>query len=398
MILSDFQRRHQDGKVRLTCKVHWEDAPRDDHELFIEVDADREAMLSDTADAFLIGNLAPAAYHRERRIYVDGVVCPILLRNLETTVPYFAWNFPSHPRLELSASELDDRPVRRPSVAAQCFTGGVDSYAALIMERKYISEDDPRYTKMGILIFGLEQDDPERYQYALDDAMHAARELDLELLSVSSNIYLHYRAEDAKRNWELWLKVFMGSALAAHGHALSNGIGHLNIASSVHFVKELPPRFGVNPMIDERFEGRRLSVSHIGESFSRFEKIAMIAEHPIMMKHLRVCNQFKRFEPGRVNCGRCEKCVRTMLHLDLAESLQKTCVFGGASITPEFVESTVKIKHEFLVSIYQEIADQYNSKGQQEISDAIHRRIRAYQRSKSNLTRIRKGIRRRLPF
>lgn len=51
--------------------------------------------------------------------------------------------------------------------------------------------------------------------------------------------------------------------------------------------------------------------------YQRMEKIALIADNPVVQKYLNVCS----FETK--NCGRCEKCLRTITALDLMGKLGK---------------------------------------------------------------------------
>ena len=48
---------------------------------------------------------------------------------------------------------------------------------------------------------------------------------------------------------------------------------------------------------------------------TRMQKLEMIADHPVVQEHLNVCSH------GKVNCGRCTKCKRTLLNLDILGKL-----------------------------------------------------------------------------
>jgi hypothetical protein len=52
---------------------------------------------------------------------------------------------------------------------------------------------------------------------------------------------------------------------------------------------------------------------------TRAEKVAFISEHEIAMEWLRVCYK----DPDAYNCGRCEKCIRTMIGLRAADALER---------------------------------------------------------------------------
>ena len=59
-------------------------------------------------------------------------------------------------------------------------------------------------------------------------------------------------------------------------------------------------------------------VVHCAGRDTRLEKIRAISSEPLVQRHLRVC--WKNVA-NHLNCGRCEKCVRTMLALDACGTL-----------------------------------------------------------------------------
>lgn len=69
-------------------------------------------------------------------------------------------------------------------------------------------------------------------------------------------------------------------------------------------------RVGYSPYVDGRYSAGGQSIVHDDIEVTRFEKTARIAQSPVALQHLRVCWQ------PEVNCGRCPKCVRTLLTLD----------------------------------------------------------------------------------
>ena len=73
-----------------------------------------------------------------------------------------------------------------------------------------------------------------------------------------------------------------------------------------------------------------LQIIHAGSSCSRIEKLQMVADMPLVQKSLRVCFLVPQFDPhsGKVvNCGECEKCVRTIVGLEIMGKLNKFTTF-----------------------------------------------------------------------
>jgi hypothetical protein len=76
---------------------------------------------------------------------------------------------------------------------------------------------------------------------------------------------------------------------------------------------------------------------------TRLEKvISQIAQSPLALEHLRVC--FAN-EKGAYNCGRCDKCLRTMINLFVAGALEKSGTFPH-HIDPDLVAAVPTIPGE----------------------------------------------------
>jgi len=115
-------------------------------------------------------------------------------------------------------------------------------------------------------------------------------------------------------------------------------IGTLRIAASR--VEEFEEPWGSNPEVDEKVAWGRTSVIHDSHDISRQQKIELLVA-PFSRKArvtipLRVCGSAKsreRLARNTLNCGRCEKCVRTIVGL-LAEGINpKTCGFDMESFS-----------------------------------------------------------------
>jgi hypothetical protein len=62
------------------------------------------------------------------------------------------------------------------------------------------------------------------------------------------------------------------------------------------------------------------------DAATRIDKVLAIARNETALKHLRVCWQNPH---GAYNCGRCEKCMRTMVALKLAGVLDRCRTFDA---------------------------------------------------------------------
>ena len=105
-------------------------------------------------------------------------------------------------------------------------------------------------------------------------------------------------------NWE---HVFVAAVVSAL-HFCKGECGVALVGSSEPYNSLVIP-WGSNPITDHLLSSAAMEVVHDGAAFGRAAKIAAIAEWRAGCENLRVCWQGDH--QGR-NCGRCEKCQRTM--------------------------------------------------------------------------------------
>jgi len=193
--------------------------------------------------------------------------------------------------------------------------------------RRLYRRGDPAYIREALFIHGFDigkrARDPEtkRFQAALARLEPVAAEAGVRLIPCRTNL----RHLPSKPGF--WANRHNGAALAAVGHAATRGPAYLFVGGTYHVANPVP--VGSHPAVDGLFSSQRLNVIHDGSRFSRLEKVRDLARWPAALAALRVC---PASEGDRVNCGRCEKCLRTRLEL-LAAGVEETAAFGP-SLTP----------------------------------------------------------------
>lgn len=105
---------------------------------------------------------------------------------------------------------------------------------------------------------------------------------------------------------------YHGSFLAAIALALSDHVGRVYVPSS-HDVGSLFP-WGSHPLVDHHFSTERCSIVHDRVNVTRLDKTVAVAGYADILAELRVC-----WLPTS-NCGRCSKCLRTLLALQVVGS------------------------------------------------------------------------------
>jgi hypothetical protein len=287
-----------------------------------EVDGDplwfetRDGDLAPTWEAIGAALLLPALL-QHRPLHLDGHVCGRWLGNsalLLRTVSGW-WDVPQVAP-GVRSVEPAPRPVGRTAAArrrrrtAQCFTCGVDSFHTAIRMRP-----PPE-----VLVTAIGYDVPLGEAARAADLERRVRavgaSLGREVVIIRSNLREHPSFGNV--GWPL----VHGGALAALGHLLGHRIGRLIIPASFATSNDKP--WGSHWRIDHRWSSGRVTIGQFGERTSRLDRVDRIVGEPLALEHLLVC--YQRSTPTG-NCGRCPKCLSTMVMLAAAGARDACATF-----------------------------------------------------------------------
>ncbi len=210
-----------------------------------------------------------------------------------------------HPKIRINAPLGTTAP---PPVAntAVLFSGGVDSFHTLLRH--------PDRIDAMLFIEGLDIPigDKAYLEFIGDELRQIAKATGTQLHRVATNLREHplFSSVDYIRTH--------GGALAACAQLLGDHVGRLIINSSSVSDYDIP--FGTHWDSDPLWSCSWLRIEHWGNHLWRSDKLFDIMHEPIVSRHLRVC--YHRLPVGQLNCGSCEKCVRTMLLLHQRGSLE----------------------------------------------------------------------------
>jgi len=207
--------------------------------------------------------------------------------------------------------------TQQPDRTASFFSGGVDSFYTYLKHRA----DPANYGRIDslILVNGFDVDrrsDMQLWNRTLKNIRAIAAAENVELVVVKTNIR------------ELVVPILSwdyghGGCLGAVGLSLRNAFRQIYIPST-HSVEEQIP-WGSSLALDGHWSTESVTFVHDGTEATRVDKvISQIAKSPLALEHLRVCYQN---ENGAYNCGRCDKCLRTMINLYIAGALDKSGTF-----------------------------------------------------------------------
>jgi hypothetical protein len=324
-----------DSEVRLGI-----DDGRDRHEIRYGVTG---ARFGRPADALVPLLLAPAMSMGQPLRIPDGV-SPRLLGGLDLIQAVFSsWN----PRLEPVAVVADQRAPDAPqgSGVACLFSGGVDSFYTALKHRDEITHL--------VFVHGFDIDlaDSRRRDAAVSTVREVAEQMGKELVEVETNLRSF---SDANADWIL----YFGSAMASVALLLQRDFRRVFFAAGFAHSDwaQYPPPAGSHPGLDPLWSTEATEIVHSGAEATRVEKIQYLADEPLAMDHLLVCYQGAG-EP--YNCGRCGKCLRTMISLRLAGGLERcrtlpheldldavAAMWDRSGSQPQFMEQNLRLARE----------------------------------------------------
>jgi len=379
MRIENLKSGKRENKARVAATVTWEDCDRPTSEVYFETDEAFAKDLSCNPHAFLVGCIIPALYYGEERVFIDAEVCPELREGLIEAMSWLRhWFYePDRALVRIEAKTSSSFPTpRTPERAGFFFSGGIDSFATLRVNRLGFPLEHPWSIKDGLLVYGLELDVPQAFEYVLSSLSEAAEDAGITLIPVYTNLYLQFRDEDAPKHFYFWIYEFGGSALAAVAHAFARRLTVASIAATHDLYH--PEPMGSHPLLDPNFGSTDLRIRHDLFALSRLERTKLIADWDVALQHLRVCNRYKHYQPGKLNCGQCEKCVRTMLGLLVLGVLDRTRVFPPFEITEQLLSSTVKIREEYDVGAYGELITPLEDIGRRDLARILKGKIARY--------------------
>jgi hypothetical protein len=237
------------------------------------------------------------------------------------------------PPIKIKADALVADPPR-PQRSASFFSGGVDSFYTYLKHKTDPIEKDRIDSFILVNGFDINRRNTQLWDRARQNIESIAEADKVELIVVRSNI------QGLVEPILLW-DYTHGGCLAAVGLFLRGAFHQIYIPSTHSVAEQIP--WGSNLALDGHWSTEGTTFIHDGTEATRIEKvISQIARSPLALEHLRVCFANER---GAYNCGKCDKCLRTMINLYAAGALEKSSTFPH-HIDPDLVAAIPTIPGE----------------------------------------------------
>lgn len=266
-------------------------------------------IISRRADPFVIALLIHAM-GRVERLTVHGTVSDGLLPNLaDFQAAYNAFHRGIAGPTPMAIQATDTAPATVPARAGRgigAFSGGVDSCFTVFRHTALSSLQPKRQLGASLMMHGF--DIPLAEVDVFARAVERSRRL-----TDDAALTLHTGTTNLRTLPIKWEDIY-ASAVAA---CLSffQPLYSFGLVPSFQDWAHTKFTFGSSPLTDPMLSSLAFPIVHDGATFGRLEKLRHLAQWPGAMRHLRVCWQGEQKDR---NCCRCEKCLRTMLMLELA--------------------------------------------------------------------------------
>ena len=299
-------------------------------DLWFSVDYEYEPYLCDDfADAFLLG-LLPIAVKTEQNIIVDGAISKKLLYNVKNgVIPSLLYVLGSGKEIEIECKKNVSKKYEGVGVATGCSLG-VDSMSAIYKHLENNVVDCFKLTHLTMFNSGQLGDydlqaSEENFLNTVKEIKPFADKLGLPVLAINGNLNFFYKDSGiyVMQTYVIRTIAFaMSVQKLLHYYILASGYP-INKIKWDSFHAEQQESILLPMLSTENFE------SVLADLYaSRVDKTAYIIKKPLVLNYLKVCwAEQTAFEVWRntsflegktkVNCGWCDKCLRTLLAIEV---------------------------------------------------------------------------------
>lgn len=378
MIVSDFALTKKDGTVRVEATYNWEQKARPPFTLFVQTSEVFEPLISADPNSFLRAGILNAWHYNERRIRVEGVICPLLANNLEGVFlllkKWYPEDFGPSPNIETSVTFKPLTPANNDTISL--FSGGVDSVCLLRSNRLFYPSEHPNYIKsvLSVEFSRTPAADADEFNELVTGRLAATKDIveDAQVTPIPVLTNIWWLNPDGY----FYGQKSYGSQLMTTASFFSKGFYRGFIASSYDAGFSHKP-WGSHPQLDAYFSSSDFKIEHVGTEMTRLEKIKLLTNWPIGFNNLRVC---QNDNTGSSNCGTCEKCIRTQLMLEALGKLKECRSFPKNTVDADLISyletydmlyCTDKVHNEEKLSTYGNIAHLLAKRGRIDLAKPL---------------------------
>lgn len=299
-------------------------------------------------DAFLLASLL-MLMEAGHNVHIHGRITSKLLVNLdELQTAWARWEPSKYKIIGITADTiLTTTQTDGPAISA--FSGGVDASHTVFD----VVNNRPLIDLKACLFvhgFDIAVDNHLDYASARSRGEKMLADFNLDSIGLKTNF------KSLPQSWGDSFGLAVASCLALFQDKYTVGL----IGSSEPYDELILP-WGSNPVTDHLYSTGMMDMRHYGAGASRTDKMKDLLDWPAALQYLRVCWQGER---GDLNCGRCEKCIRTYLNFKAVGASKLDCfecIPGRSAVRNMHVASRPQLNELKSIVKYAERAGMHES-------------------------------------
>lgn len=300
-------------RIRVAAEVSYDDRPGAPETAWFEFPATLADELSLAGDPWVVA-LLPLACRLGEPLCIDAPLDRRLHETLSELMEWWRYWYPAMAAVPVECTGLVGADGPPPGRTAQFFSGGVDSFFTLL---RHDGADDPLRVDDLMVGFGFDipLTEPAAFARVETALARVADRMGRTLIPFATNL------RQVRFGSVPWGTIAHGPAMGAVALFLKARFRTVLIPSTDGY-RETGP-WGSHATTDHFFSASALRIIHDGAAHGRFAKTALVATSDAALESLRVCWRSQ----SDANCGRCEKCLRTLIALDLCGVLDRAATF-----------------------------------------------------------------------
>jgi hypothetical protein len=328
----------REGNTRtISMDLEWEESGRPAQTLYFSADGTTAELLHASPDAFAVACLPMVAWVGEKRMQVEGTLCTRYRAGLNSLNQVYSGWFKNVSRvaLEPTAGFVPTTPPAQRRVASM-LSGGVDGLASLRQNRLDYPLDHPESIRACISLFGVNTYDHDengpvaerlRAFSALQERLQGLAEAEqFELLAIRTNV------RTIGVDYSAWASVGFGGGHIAVAQLFQGTFDKILYASDGEGPNPHPGP--IHPLVTPWFSSNAVVIQSDQDELLRSDKVALLADWDQGRQLMQPCHYVHIPKNGQINCGQCEKCIRTMLLLLGLGRLDEVSAFDDKNVTP----------------------------------------------------------------
>ena len=300
--------------------------------------------------AVALAQYAAAAGHD---LLIDGPVHADLLTNLDEYLRIWSvWRPDKFSFQQVTATqELPAAPTPPPpsthdvAGAVMGFSGGVDASFALAAHHDGLMGRLNRRIDHGVLVLG--------WDIRHGDTVGAER----AAASVRRSLGAYgARASVVSTNWQqefcpAWFMMFNAGLMSVLHTLSATHTAAVHGTERDYAQESRRGPYGSSIAINHLLGHSGFRVISTGGTHRRIDRVAYLANHPALLRELRVCFQT---DTSGGNCGRCEKCIRTQLELR-AGGVEGAAAFDHVAEPGDL--ASIRVRNPSILVYFRDVAE-----------------------------------------